>query len=148
MALLSFAFRSPVSARTCLVALAIAAGQAAAEAQEPAAQERERPAAGRATYRQFCAPCHGPDGKGHGPIASFLLKAPADVTQIRRRNGVFPQADLDALLRAATRTSEPPTLASEMFLWGPLFQSIEANPESARARVAELLAFIETLQED
>jgi hypothetical protein len=103
---------------------------------------------GRATFQQFCAPCHGSSGKGNGAVASYLLKAPPDVTQLRRRyNGVFPQADLEAVLLATTREQSPRALGSEELLWGPVFLSLGPTPESARIRVADLLAFLESVQE-
>ncbi|MEP7306331.1 MAG: c-type cytochrome [Acidobacteriota bacterium] len=46
---------------------------------------------GRDTYRFYCASCHGPDGKGDGPIASALQTRPADLTRLAGRNaGTFP----------------------------------------------------------
>ena len=109
---------------------------------------RSAVSSGRATFRQFCAPCHGPAGKGNGAVASYLLKTPSDVTQLRRRyNGVFPQADLEAALLATTRDQSPRALGNEELLWGPVFLSLAPNPESARVRVADLLAFLESVQE-
>lgn len=123
-----------------------ALGAAAYAAQRPVEVAAEPP--GRATFRQFCAPYHGPDGKGGGPVASLLLTSPADLTRIRRHhNGVFPQADFEHILLAPTRTSAPPTMSTQMMLWGPIFLSMDSNPELARTRVADLLAFIESIQE-
>ena len=43
------------------------------------------------SYRVYCASCHGVDGKGGGPAAAALKKAPGDLTQISKRNhGEFP----------------------------------------------------------
>ena len=101
---------------------------------------------GRATFHQFCAPCHGPSGKGNGAVATYLLQAPSDVTQLRRRyNGVFPQADLEEALLATSRERAPRALGNEGILWGPLFLSL--GPDAARGRVADLLAFLESVQE-
>ena len=43
--------------------------------------------AGADNFRSYCAPCHGRDGKGHGPVASALTTPPADVTKLASRNG-------------------------------------------------------------
>ena len=70
------------------------------------------------------------------------------MTQIRRRrNGAFPQADLEALLLARTRASLPAAMPTHMILFGPIFLSMDSDPAFARAHVAELLAFIESIQE-
>ena len=34
--------------------------------------------AGAALYGQYCASCHGPDGRGDGPISASLVPKPAD----------------------------------------------------------------------
>ena len=48
---------------------------------------------GADTYAFYCAPCHGKDGKGRGPVAGALTSLPADLTTLAARNkGVFPSA--------------------------------------------------------
>jgi mono/diheme cytochrome c family protein len=47
---------------------------------------------GRADYKDNCASCHGASGKGDGPVHSFLVKQPSDLTTIAQRHGgKFPQ---------------------------------------------------------
>jgi len=47
---------------------------------------------GRTVYLEACASCHGPDGKGNGPVAKALTKPPADLTRLAERNGgTFPR---------------------------------------------------------
>ena len=148
MAHSSFVFRSLLSVTVfmLLVAAKVAAGGAHA-AERPG--ESAALSSGRASYQQFCAACHGLNGKGGGPVASLLLEAPADVTQIsRRRNGAFPQADLEALLLARSRASLPQAMPRHMILFGPIFLSMDSDPAFARAQVAELLTFIESMQEE
>lgn len=51
----------------------------------------EEPIDGRTAYLENCASCHGPSGKGDGPLARGLSTAPPDLTMIAARNGgVFP----------------------------------------------------------
>lgn len=101
---------------------------------------------GRAIFTQFCAPCHGPNGKGDGAVGAYLLRPPSDVTQLRRQNnGVFPQADLEVALLATSREETGRVLGREEVLWGPLFLSF--GPEAARTRVADLIAYLESVQE-
>ena len=46
---------------------------------------------GRAEYQSSCAPCHGKDGKGNGPVSAGLKVPPPDLTVLaKRNNGVFP----------------------------------------------------------
>lgn len=122
------------------------AGAPAHAASGGAQAARDVVPSGRAVYTQFCAPCHGPNGKGDGAVAAFLIRRPGDVTQLRRRNnGVFPQADLEAALLATSREETERVLGREEVLWGPVFLSF--GPEGARTRVAELIAYLESVQE-
>lgn len=75
----------------------------------------EKQVSGRALYLDYCASCHGPGGKGDGPAAEGLGKAPADLTGIAARNGgVFPMArvmsTIDGYTRRSDRTSVMPEL--------------------------------------
>ena len=42
-------------------------------------------------FADYCAACHGAQGRGDGPAAVGLAKKPADLTRLAARNGgVFP----------------------------------------------------------
>ncbi len=47
-------------------------------AWRPAAREALAAPAAAALFRQLCAPCHGPDGRGDGPVAGRLSLRPGD----------------------------------------------------------------------
>ena len=51
----------------------------AAAMQNPFPATRESIAAGAALYTQFCAVCHGPEGRGDGPGAAALDPKPANL---------------------------------------------------------------------
>ncbi|WP_050930425.1 c-type cytochrome [Aestuariivita boseongensis] len=56
-------------------------------------------AEGAKLFARNCAACHGAQGRGDGPEAAALPRAPADLTQIAARNdGVFPAADVIAVI--------------------------------------------------
>ena len=47
---------------------------------------------GELEYRSKCALCHGIDAKGDGPFATQIITAPANLTQLAKRNGgIFPE---------------------------------------------------------
>jgi len=105
-------------------------------------------ASGRDTFRQFCAPCHGVDGRGHGPIAAILTTPPTDLTTMKRRNmGVFPLATFEAMITGASHLATAAHGSEQMPIWGPTFSAIDGNPTLARARVANLAAYMESLQQ-
>jgi mono/diheme cytochrome c family protein len=46
---------------------------------------------GKAEYHSSCAPCHGSDGKGTGPISAMLKVPPPNLTVLAKKNkGVLP----------------------------------------------------------
>ena len=50
------------------------------------AQQEEIAKAGKPTYEQHCAVCHGISGKGDGVSASVLTVKPADLTQLSKKS--------------------------------------------------------------
>ncbi len=59
------------------------------ELQNPVPPTRESLARGQTLFLARCAPCHGPDGHGGGPVSKFFPQAPdlAYVTVQRRSDG-------------------------------------------------------------
>jgi mono/diheme cytochrome c family protein len=54
---------------------------------------------GKDLYFRFCASCHGPTGRGDGPVAdSFKVEVP-DLTLIARRaGGVYPRDRIERII--------------------------------------------------
>jgi mono/diheme cytochrome c family protein len=104
--------------------------------------------AGRGTFEQFCAPCHGVDGKGHGVVTPILAAQPPDLTTASRRNrGAFPLDALEAMLTNSTDRQPSAHRSGQMPIWGSTFRAIDNSPTLARARIANLLAYLESIQE-
>jgi mono/diheme cytochrome c family protein len=74
-------------------------------------------------FRAYCAPCHGIDAKGHGPVAPALKEPPPDLTMLaKRNNGEFP---VDYVKKILTHGVTAPAHGSaEMPVWGPTFAGI------------------------
>lgn len=103
--------------------------------------------AGRDTFFQFCAPCHGPDGKGGGPVAMSLLAKPPDLTQVSKRyGGKFPLDTLEQMLTLVTRLQASAHGSEQMPIWGRMFRALDTTPALVNARVANLLAYLESIQ--
>lgn len=102
---------------------------------------------GKQLYKQFCAACHGPDGKGHGPAAPALSKQPPDLTTLARRHGGnFPEDYVTSVLRFGPGFSAHGS--SEMPVWGPIFQYLDNYNEAAvRQRIKNLCDYLQSLQE-
>ena len=96
-------------------------------------------------FRAHCAPCHGSDAKGGGPVAPTLKSKPADLTVIAKNNGgKFPSA------RVLKIISGEEVLAShgsrEMPIWGPIFHQIEADQDFGNVRLQNLIKYLESIQ--
>jgi mono/diheme cytochrome c family protein len=102
---------------------------------------------GKQMYRQYCAACHGSDGRGRGPAAPALSKQPPDLTTLAKRHaGKFPEDYVTSVLRFGPGFSAHGS--SEMPVWGPIFQYIENYNEAAvRQRIRNLCDYLESMQE-
>jgi mono/diheme cytochrome c family protein len=104
---------------------------------------------GKVMYKQYCASCHGIDGKGLGPFASMLKVPPADLTTLAKRHGgKFPYDYVSGILRFGPG----PTIlhgSADMPTWGPIFQYLDKNNERAvQQRIKNLCNYLASLQEE
>jgi len=101
---------------------------------------------GPALYREYCAVCHGLDGKGAGPMAQSLKVKPADLTRISDRNGhAFPEARIERIIAGeeAILTGHG---TQQMPLWGPIFSQIAWDQDLGRVRVHNLARYLKEMQ--
>jgi mono/diheme cytochrome c family protein len=103
-------------------------------------------ASGQEMFTNYCAACHGKDGKGDGPAATALKVPPADLSTLSKRNdGKFPHDHVSATLRG--EASLPAHGSKEMPVWGPLFwQMSHGHAAEVQQRITNVTKYIETLQ--
>ena len=101
---------------------------------------------GKQMYANYCAPCHGVDGKGQGPVASALKTPPSDLTVLSRNNhGKFPDTHIVTVLQNGTQISSHGT--AEMPVWGPILGKMDqTNSQDRLLRISNLSRYLETLQ--
>ena len=106
------------------------------------------PTSGKEMFVEYCAPCHGVDGKGNGPVAAALKQQPTDLTTLTRNNGgMFPTAHIQSVLRSGT--ANPAHGSAEMPVWGPVFSKMNiTNTEQNEMdlRISNLSRYLRTLQ--
>ena len=104
---------------------------------------------GHASYMAYCASCHGPEGRGNGPVAEVLTTQPADLTQLRAQyGGVYPIDSVYAYIDGRADVQAHGT--REMPVWGNVWAEVEGRavaPEQVDRRIRELVEYIRTLQE-
>lgn len=112
----------------------------------------ERMSYGEAEYLNSCAVCHGIEGKGDGPLGEMLVKRPADLTSISKRNGGrFPYARVIAVIDGrydvlGHGNREMPVwgrqfLEDDQRLYGPAGGEIVTTE-----RINELAGYVQSLQ--
>jgi len=102
---------------------------------------------GADTYAFYCAPCHGKDGKGRGPVAEALKALPADLTTLAARNGgAFPKDRVRAFVTAGDRAI-PAHGSPAMPVWGPTFSALDANDKVVSVRIFNVVAYLESIQQ-
>jgi mono/diheme cytochrome c family protein len=102
-------------------------------------------ASGKEMFANYCASCHGANGKGVGPATIALKTAPPDLTRLAAKNrGVYPEAEVARALQANDVTAHG---SQEMPIWGDLFKVFEGGSEPlARLRISNLSAYIKSIQ--
>jgi len=106
---------------------------------------------GKQMYVNFCAPCHGLNGKGQGPVAAALKRQPANLTLLSKNNGgKFPEAHIVSVLQFGA--ANPAHGTAPMPIWGPTFQKMDATtnlpPSDVRTlRISNLSNYLRSLQE-
>lgn len=102
---------------------------------------------GRDLFELYCAPCHGRDGKGSGPVVPALKSPPPDLTTITRRNsGTFPRARVESFVTGDGDRLTPAHGSKEMPVWGPIFRGLDPNDRMNKIRMSNVVAHIESIQ--
>lgn len=125
------------------------------------AQVAERPAeghpgqsdlhAGARLFRSSCAPCHGENAQGNGPVAPFLTVPVPDLTRIAaRRRGDFPELEIFRIIDGQSALAAHGS--RHMPVWGYEFFGDDEDDEIAHRRAVEkvdrLVAYLRSIQRE
>jgi mono/diheme cytochrome c family protein len=108
---------------------------------------------GRGDFMNYCAACHGVEGKGDGTVAEFLTISAADLTQMSLRNGgIFPRQRAIEVIDGRAQVSVHGE--RDMPVWGDWFK-FEADSDGAgtktekvvRERITALVDYLESIQQ-
>ena len=107
---------------------------------------RTMPSSGKQMYVNYCAPCHGTDGRGQGPAASALRTQPADLTTLSRNHrGKFPETHIQAILEFGAEIPAHGSL--EMPVWGPILGKMNTSNDQERLlRISNLNRYLDSIQ--
>jgi mono/diheme cytochrome c family protein len=116
------------------------------------AQDAKSIADGEREFLQYCAICHGNDGKGKGILAEKLTTRPADLTQINKRNGSqFPFWRIYKFIDGRRELEEQESRV--MPIWGDEFlkEAGSDNPEAeaiVKERILRLVYYLQSIQKE
>ncbi len=106
-----------------------------------------RPVEGATIFQHYCAPCHGTEGRGNGPVSEALRQEVPDLTTLSRRNGgTFPS---DRVKNTILFGEDRPIAAhgsKKMPIWGPTFHEIEFDRDLGNVRLANVTEYIGSFQ--
>lgn len=106
-----------------------------------------RPVEGANIFRDFCAPCHGLDGRGKGPVSRNLRQVVPDLTRLARRNGgKFPSSHVRDTLMFGGDQPLPAHGSKPMPVWGPIFHQIEFDQDLGNVRIENVTKYLESIQ--
>jgi mono/diheme cytochrome c family protein len=107
---------------------------------------RVDPTSGKKMYASYCAPCHGQDGRGNGPVASSLTMQPTDLTTLARaHSGKYPDAHVISVLRFGPNTPAHGTL--QMPVWGPVLANMgTTHVTESTLRISNLSRYLQSIQ--
>jgi mono/diheme cytochrome c family protein len=124
----------------CVGVLAWAASACAEEAGDPHES-------GSSLYGTYCASCHGPSGKGDGPIADSLRFRPPDLTLFAQRNkGPFSREDAFRIIDG--RKPVKGHGGADMPVWGDAFKTSRTgfSEDAVKLKLDALVDYLESIQ--
>ena len=135
-----------ISAVALVAGFALAWGYAAPNSKVTIPVNRTNPTDGKLMYQNYCAPCHGADGRGGGPAATAMKAPPTDLTRLSQTNhGAFPKSHIASMLQFGS--SLPAHGSAAMPVWGHLFDRIEPGQSAQTAlRIGNLTRYLESMQ--
>lgn len=105
------------------------------------------PSSGKEMYKDYCAVCHGADGKGAGPAADYLKVPPPDLTTMTKRyQETSVTLRVDSILKFGSKSKAHGT--PDMPIWGNLFSALDRNQQAVTMRISNLSHYIQSLQQN
>jgi mono/diheme cytochrome c family protein len=106
-----------------------------------------RPVDGVSIFGNYCAACHGLDGRGNGPVSKALKHEIPDLTRLSLRNhDTFPAIHVRTIITFGADDLLPAHGSKEMPIWGPIFHEIEFDQDLGNVRLENVTKYLESIQ--
>lgn len=127
-----------------LAATLLTSSAALAQTDQPAMKQTTP---GGEVFRTYCAVCHGSSARGDGPLSANMVKKPANLTEIAKRNGgVYPS---DLVFRTIDgRNPVRGHGGPDMPVWGDAFAKSRETEDKQRVKdvIQSLVDYLEGIQ--
>jgi mono/diheme cytochrome c family protein len=100
---------------------------------------------GQKLFMQYCASCHGLDGKGGGPVAASLKTTIPDLTTIEKREGKFNQMRIQNIISGEIGVAAHGEKG--MPVWGFIFRHKAGGQSAATLNIFALAGYIKSIQQ-
>ena len=135
--------RVPMLLLVLLVSVAVPASAQVGNHRQPPI----RPVEGASVFRNYCAACHGLDGRGNGPVSKELKHELPDLTRLSQRNGgAFPTVHVRNTILFGADSLLPAHGSKAMPIWGPIFHDIEFDHDLGHVRLENIAKYLESIQ--
>ena len=135
--------RVPMLVLVLLVSVVVSASAQIRNQRQPPI----RPVDGASIFRNYCAACHGLDGRGNGPVSKALKRGVPDLTRLSQRNGgAFPAIHVRTTIMFGSDDLLPAHGSKEMPIWGPIFHEIEFDQDLGNVRLENVTKYLESIQ--
>ncbi len=105
-----------------------------------------QPDSGKKMYQDYCAACHGIDGKGNGPAVEFLKAPPPDLTTMAKaHDNSYVTTHVSTVLRFGTSSKAHGTV--DMPLWGQMFNALNSDKAVVKLRINNLSEYVQSIQQ-
>ena len=98
---------------------------------------------GKKLFTQYCASCHGLDGKGQGSVAMALKGAPPDLTMIQAPGQKFPFFEVQTKIDGEKAVTAHGT--SKMPVWGTVFRRAHGELQK-EGEIYSLVNYVRSIQ--
>lgn len=110
---------------------------------QKAAEKATYATKGKKLFSQYCASCHGTDGKGQGTVAMALKGAPPDLTMLQPPGEKFPFYEVQTKIDGEKAVTAHGT--SRMPVWGTVFRRTRGELQK-EAEIYSLVKYVESIQ--
>lgn len=129
-----------LAAVIALAAMALLSG--CSKSDSPAVAEKSP----QQLFIDYCASCHGSEGRGNGPVARELRVAPSNLRLLKQKNGgKFPTRRVQGSIDG--RGMPPAHGLPEMPVWGAMWKRQGLSEAQVRARIISIASYIDTIQD-